>query len=141
MSWALFAIAVVSWCGGSPQPPQDCKIAGKEALRCAERNDGRGDLDVLLACFPFSKSEPVVGAWVFGFETNHFFEGEQASPEHLKGRVSATGLEPGLELGLDTRPKAYQVEFIGRRSRCDMGLPSNIILVEKVISKRELLEN
>lgn len=136
----ILSLALCTGCGGNPDPPQDCKIAEKQAFQCLERNAGKSDRELLLACFPFSKAERVTGAWVFGFETNYFFEGEQASLEHLNGRTSTTELEPGLELGLDTRPKPYQVEFVGRRSQCDMGFPRNIILVDRVISKQELLE-
>lgn len=135
----IVLVALCTGCGSSPDPPQNCKVAEKQAFQCLERNGGKSHREMLLACLPFSKPERISGAWVFGFETNHFFEGEQASLEH-KGRTSTTKLEPGLELGLDTRPKPYQVEVVGRRSQCDMGFPRNIILVDRVIAKQELLE-
>ena len=134
--WVILWAAVLTGCNAGP--PQDCKMAGKQALQCLERNDGKSDRDLLLACFPFSKPERIAGAWVYGFETSEFYEGERASPEHLKGRASDTDLELEVELGLDSRPRVYQVDFIGRRSQCDMGLPSNILLVDRVISKRSV---
>jgi len=133
---------VVAWAtlltGCEAGPPQDCKVAHVQGPQCLDRNAGKTERDLLLACFPFSKPERIAGAWVYGFETNEFYEGERASPEHLGRRSSNTELELEIELGLDSRPQVYQVDFVGRRSQCDMGLPAHILLVDRVIAKRKV---
>jgi hypothetical protein len=133
---SILSATLLMGCTSDPSPPQDCKMAEEQGLQCLERNAGKSDRQALLACFPFSPPERISGAWVFGFETNQFYEGEKASAAHLTDSRSDTALDPGLELGLDNRPRVYQVEFLGRRSKCDMGFPRNLILVERVDSKQ-----
>jgi hypothetical protein len=108
----------------------------QQGLQCLERHSGKSERDAFLACVPFSKPERVSGAWAYGFEINEFYEGERA--DRLKRGASDTALDLEAEVGVNGRPRVYQVDFIGRRSQCDMGLPSHVLLVDRVISKRSV---
>lgn len=93
---------------------------------------------MLLGCFPFSKPERITGAWVAGFETNEFYEGEPASASLVNRRVGDTQL--AIEIPVRSGPflQMYQLDFVGRRSLCDMGFPKHIIVVDRIISRREV---
>lgn len=132
----VLGVAMLTGCNAGP--PQDCQVADQQGLQCLNRNAQRSERDALLACFPFSKPERIAGAWVYGFEINLFYERERASPGFLPRKASNTSLDLEADFGLDGRPKVYQLDFIGRRSQCDMGLPSNILLVDRVILKRSV---
>ena len=138
MRTAVVVMLATLLTGCAAGPPKDCKLADKQGFRCLDRNAGKSDRDLLLSCFPFSAPERIAGAWVYGFETNRFYEGERASRAHLE-RESETGLDMRFDLGLDTRPSVYQVDFIGRRSQCDMGWPRNIFLVDRVMSRQRIV--
>jgi hypothetical protein len=105
---------------------------------------------VLLACFPFSKTERMSGAWVVGFETNSFYEGAKASADYLRfertpnpdpGDVRVTHhatlvLEPksGPALPDDGKLRVLQVDFIGRREKCPILPPDHTIIVDRILS-------
>ncbi len=129
---AAFAVAACQ-----AGPPRDCEVAGKQGLECIERYRGKSDSKMLLGCFPFSKPERIAGAWAHGFETNEFYEGQRASASLVNKGVGETQLQiEGVQSG-GPAVRVYQIEVIGRRSRCDMGFPHHIIVVEKVVSKFE----
>jgi hypothetical protein len=114
-------------------PPQDCKLATEKGCSVLDRNSWTSEREALLACLPFSKPERVAGAWVYGFETNLFYEGERAS-RNFPLRASNTSLDLEADAKMDGHLRIYQVEIIGRRSQCDMGLPRNVVLVDRIIS-------
>jgi hypothetical protein len=118
-----------------PGPPQDCKVAAEQAMRCMEVYRGKSNREMLLGCFPFSSPERIAGAWVTGFETNEFYEREQASPALIHKRVGDTELHIEGESAPAT-PTVFQMEFLGRRSQCATGFPRHIILLDRVISKK-----
>ena len=131
----VVALAVAACQAG---PSQDCEIAGKQAVECSERNS-QSDREMLLSCLPFSKPERIGGAWADGFETNEFYEGQRASVSLVNTAIGDTQLQmsdkDGLAEGQGPAVIVYQIEVIGRRSRCDMGFPRHVIVVDKVISK------
>ena len=92
---------------------------------------------MLLGCFPFSQPQRISGAWVSGFETNEFYEGERASRSLINKQIGHTELEIGNVAPVGPYPTVFQMEFIGRRSQCDMGSPRHIIIVDQVISRQE----
>jgi hypothetical protein len=129
---------VATLAGCSAKPPQDCEVAHRQTLQCIERYRGQSGARFLLGCYPFSEPERISGAWIAGFETNEFYEGARASPALMNMRVGDTQLEvEGLPTG-GPQPLLYQMEFFGRRSRCDMGFPRHIIVVQHIVSRREV---
>jgi hypothetical protein len=103
-----------------------------------ERFEGQSDRKLLLACLPFAPPERIAGAWVTGFETNEFYEGERAAPSLIHRNVGHTQLEIDEAKGpVEPTPRLYQMEFVGRRSQCDGGFPRHTIIVDKIISKTE----
>lgn len=133
---AILALVTLSGC--SVEPPQDCKVAFKQGFQCTERYRGKSDREMLLACIPFTKPERITGAWVHGFETNEFYEGESASAALIGKRIGDTELEIEGADRLGPSRRLFQMDFIGRRSRCDMGFPRHIIIVERIKSQREV---
>ena len=93
------------------------------------------DREMLLACFPFSKPEKIDGAWYVGFETNVFVEGQEAKAGEPPEDGKLAQLEYAYNLPSDGRLRALQVELIGRRSKCPMGYPARIIVVDRMISR------
>ena len=129
-------------------PPNDCSLDPKrrleKQLQCMEKFGPGDDRKMLLACVPFSKPETIGGSWVFGFEANSFYEGEQASPEVLKRdtappsdrRVSAasdTTLVFNPDVPRDGKLRVFQIRFVGRRAACPIG-PEREIVVDRVLS-------
>ena len=121
----------------SSDPPRDCEVASKQALQCLERFRGKTDRELLLGCFPFSLPQRVAGAWVSGFETNEFYEGKKASPSLIHKAVGDTGLQFQMMENHGPSIRVYQIEFVGRRSQCEMGFPHHTIVVDRVISQAE----
>jgi hypothetical protein len=128
------AVALTACQSGSAQ---DCKVRDQQAPQCLERFRGKSDREILLGCFPFSQPQRISGAWVSGFETNEFYEGEQASPALINKETGDTELEIDGVGRAGPHPTVFQIEFIGWRSQCDMGLPHHIIIVDRVISKQD----
>jgi hypothetical protein len=137
--WTLVALMALGACNSGP--PANCKVAGEQAMQCIERYSGKSDDDMLPGCFPFSKPERIFGAWVSGFETNEFYEGEQASPALVNKHGGHTELELEDVGSTGPFPVVFDMEFIGRRSQCDMGVPRHIILVDQLISRQERSAN
>ena len=134
---ALVAFITAAGCGQGA--PQKCEVAKAQGFECLERHRGKSDRQMLLGCFPFSPPERITGAWVHGFETNEFYEGDTASRELINRAVGDTQLEVDGSEQLGARLRVFQIDFVGRRSQCDMGFPRNIILVDRVSSRRELV--
>ena len=134
-SLLLVISALVALASCDASPPRDCSVAGKQALQCMSKFGNAHDREMLLACFPFSKPERIEGAWYHGFELNAFYEGAHAPSAYqgLPGPVG-TGLEYDPNLPVDGNVRVRQMELIGRRSQCSMGLPEHIIVVDRVIS-------
>lgn len=128
----LLCFATVAGCKASP--PQDCSLAGRQVLQCMEDHIGSDDRALLLACLPFSKPQRISGTWVYGFELNQFFSGQRASSQFLRSVESDTSLEVEDDIPNDERRRVFQVDVIGRRSRCDMGVPKHVIVVDRVVS-------
>jgi hypothetical protein len=128
----LFAVLISAGC--KPSPPRDCATARRKALQCLSHRYPGGNHEALLACFPFSKPERIEGAWVEGFEHNQFFEGQRASAAQLRSEAYGTQLETDMPTPSDGRLRAIQVQFIGRRSLCDMGYSPNVIIVDRFMS-------
>ena len=122
---------------GQTGPPRDCETAFKQGMQCTERYAKNGR-DVLLGCFPFSEPERISGAWITGFETNEFYENERVSPSLVNKRVGDTQLEIEIPARPGPSLQLYQVDFVGRRSLCYMGFPHHIIVVDRIISHREV---
>ena len=119
-------------------PPRDCEAANKQGIQCTNRHANNGR-EMLLRCFPFSEPERIRGAWVAGFETNEFYEGEQVSGSLIGKRVGDTQLEIDIQLRRPGPfPQMFQLDFIGRRSLCDMVFPNHIIVVDRIISREEV---
>jgi hypothetical protein len=119
--------------------PRDCETAIKQSLPCSERYPDKNGPGLLLGCFPFSEPERISGAWVIGFETNEFYEGEKVSASLINKRVGDTQLEIDIPLRRPGPfPQLFQLNFIGRRSLCDMGFPHHIVVVDRIISRREV---
>jgi hypothetical protein len=105
---------------------------------------------MLLACFPFSKSERMSGAWAVGWETNSFYEGGKASPDYLRfertpnpdprdARVTKHAklfLAPksGPVLPQDGKLRVLQIDFIGRRESCSIVPGEHDIVVDRIVS-------
>ena len=116
-------------------PPENCEVANQQGFECSERYRDRSDRELFLACLPFSRAERIAGAWVTGFETNEFYEGQRASSSLIHKSIGHTQLifaEQGSPVPSTT---VYQMEFVGRRSKCDMRFPRHHIIVDRVISK------
>jgi hypothetical protein len=139
----LLILAAMGLAACQPRAPQDCASAARQAPACIERHraggtDGR---DFLLDCFPFSDPERIAGAWVTGFETDEFYEGQVATASLIHRDVGGTQLvmeeeEEGARDGALLR--LYQMELTGRRSRCEMGFPRHYVIVDEVISRTEV---
>lgn len=74
------------------------------------------------------------GAWVRGFELNAFFEGERASTMHILTARPGTELETDLSLPNDKATRVLQIEFTGRKPRCDFAPPLHLIIADRIIS-------
>ena len=134
--WFLAAIMTLTACGS--RPPTDCRVVEKQAIQCMERFGSDQEREMLLACFPFSKPQKISGAWYHGFEIDLFAEGERAVPGRLaphtkKANYATLAFDP--QLPNDGRLRVLQVELIGRRSKCPMGYPDRIILVDRMVSR------
>lgn len=135
--WAVVAVVVAV--GGCAQPkPLDCKPPREKAFGCLERYEGQSYRQMLLGCFPFSEPERIAGAWVHGFETNEFYERASASRELIHKAVGHTQLQLEDSEKLGSTYRVFQMEIVGRRSRCNMGFPRHIIVVDRVLSQAEL---
>lgn len=132
-------MAALAGCQSSP--PRDCNQAEKQALQCMERNHGKDGRELLLACFPFSQPERIAGSWAMGFELNAFHEGKRpAASLAFEGSDTELEIAPEKETAEsldDGLPKLFEVEFVGRRSQCDMGIPRHIIVVDRLVLRRE----
>ena len=131
----LLALASLVSCGPTRV---DCShYEAPATLRCMDKNKAKGERAMLLECFPYSKPERIEGTWYYGFELNAFYEGTHAPSAYLglPGPVD-TGLEYDPHLPVDGDVRVLQMELIGRRSQCPMGLPERIIVVDRVISSR-----
>lgn len=128
----VLGVAALSSCKASPAP--DCRTAVKEGRQCMEQHASDGFGKTLLACFPFSKPESIKGAWVYGFERNQFYEGQRASLDLIQTSRSRVELEAHVILPNDGRLRVLQMEIIGRRSICEMGVMPNLIVADQVIS-------
>ena len=53
-------------------------------MQCMKTHRGTDRREMLPACLPFSQPEEMKGAWVYGFETNQFYENERASGADLR---------------------------------------------------------
>jgi hypothetical protein len=95
--------------------------------------------DGLLSCFPFSKPERIAGTWALGFELNEFYEGTTALPDRRPDRQSYTSLIPADAPRVGRGPAYFHVDFVGRRSLCDMGVPRAIIVVDKFVARQKML--
>jgi hypothetical protein len=132
-SWAFASLATVAACQAAP--PKDCTVAHKQAQECMGRFHSGQDRQMLLGCFPFSKPEKIEGAWYYGFELNSFSEGARATPRDVAPPVGGdVSLEYDPHLPIDGRVRVLQMQIVGRRSQCPMGLPDHIIVVDRVIS-------
>jgi len=109
-------------------------------MECIHGYDNKPDREMLLGCFPFSSPERIKGAWVHGFETNEFYEGSVASPALINKSVGDTELEIDEADRPVSLPKVFQLDFVGRRSRCDMGFPRHIIIVDRINARHELIQ-
>lgn len=134
--WVLLLAVGLGSCVESPLP--NCNPSREEAFGCLERHRGKSGREMLLACYPFSKPERIEGAWVAGFETNEFYEGEPVSESLVGKRVGDTQLETEIPVRSGPFPQLHKLDFVGRRSLCDMGFPKSIIVVDRVISRREV---
>ena len=146
MRWLIagMTLALTGCDPGTPKsddngPPRDCETANKQAIQCTNRYSYKDERGMLLGCFPFSKPERISGAWVIGFETNEFYEGERVARSLVGKRVGDTQLEIDIPLRRPgPYPQLFQLDFIGRRSLCDMGFPHHIIVVDRILSRREM---
>ena len=132
-AWVVAIAVVLSSCQSGA--PQDCEVADAEALQCIERYRDKSDREMLEGCYPFSPSERIAGAWVTGFEINEFYEGAQASADLVHKQVGDTALEIESVKKRRPTPTIYQMEFLGRRSLCDMGFPRHVIVVDRVLRR------
>jgi hypothetical protein len=132
----LTSVAAVGLAACQSGSAKDCNIPKEEGLRCLERYRCRSDRELLLGCFPFSQPERISGAWVSGFETNEFYEGEKASPSLVNKRIGDTELELGDDGPAGPYPIVSDMVFLGRRSQCEMAPSRHIIIVDQIISPR-----
>lgn len=132
-AFLVSSLAALSACRASA-PPRDCRLAAEQAPHCFQSHQGKADRDLLLSCFPFSGTETIVGAWVYGFENNAFYEGVHASARTARLSPSDTVLEADIDLPNDGRTRVMQVTLVGRRSRCDLGYPPNAIVVDRIVA-------
>ena len=134
---ALMMISCKGSQGVGVDPPKDCAEAMRHDFQCTGRFRAKDERLMLLSCFPFSEAERINGAWVPGFEAHEFYEGEQTAGARTHKGISDTQ----LVINIPSRPgpfmQFYQLEFVGRRSLCDMGFPRHIIVVDRIISARE----
>jgi hypothetical protein len=134
------ALMMIS-CDGSQRvgvgSPKDCAEAMRHDFQCTGRFPAKDERLMLLSCFPFSEPKRINGAWVTGFEANEFYEGEQTSGARTHKGISDTQLVISIPSQPGPFMQFYQLEFVGRRSLCDMGFPRHIIVVDRIISARE----
>jgi hypothetical protein len=131
--WLLAVFAALGACHADP--PRDCSVVDSQARQCISEFGSGDDREMLLACFPFSKPENIEGAWYFGFELNAFYEDMPAPTVYRDPPGPAdTSLEYDPHLPNDGNVRVLQMQVIGRRSQCPMGLPEHIILVDRVIA-------
>lgn len=136
--WIISGAIALTSCNGGP--PQDCKVVRHDAPTCIQRFSGQADRELLLGCFPFSKPARITGTWVHGFEINEFYEGQHASPAPINKKIANTELEIDTADRVGPFPKVFQMDFVGRRSQCDMGIPNHIIIVDRIFARREVVQ-
>jgi hypothetical protein len=134
----LLVLAAFGLAACQPRAPLDCASAERQAPGCIERHrvSETSDRDFLLDCFPFSEPERIAGAWVSGFETNEFYEGRVATTSLINSDIGGTQLVFEEEALPEVR--LYQLELMGRRSRCAMGFPQHYVIVDEVISRSDV---
>lgn len=71
-----------------------------------------------------------------GFETSSFYEGERASWALITSN-RPTDTELAGVSGFGSFPMPFDIEFVGRRSLCDMGNYGHVIVVEHVVTLAE----
>lgn len=118
--------------------PLSCNAPPQEIMKCVNRWHQVSDRAMFLKCFPFSGPEHITGVWVSGFETNIFFEGKPVSLKLMYEKQGDTGLVMDKEGPSGPFPQTFAMELIGRRPVCEMGFPHHNIVVDRVISQREL---
>jgi hypothetical protein len=119
-------------------PPQSCKVATAPAQKCLSRFDAGQGHEAVLACFPFSTPEKIEGALYRGFELNVFVESGRASLRDLpKPDDRTTSLEFYTpDDPHDPLTRVYDVQFICRRSQCDMIAPRHWVIPDRIISSK-----
>ena len=132
-----YIAAALALAGCQSEKAPNCDLADLGVRQCVDQLGRAPDREMLLTCLPFSPPERITGAWVVGFEANEFYEGQQASPALINKRVGDTGLEIDERYWVGPEPRVFQIELVGRRSRCDMGFPRHLIVVDRVIARRE----
>ena len=121
--------------------PLSCDAPPLEIRKCIDRWHQVSDRAMFLKCYPFSGPEHFKGVWAFGFETNIYVDGESPTTKLIEEKLGDT------ELVMDREPvgpfpagfaRTFAIEFVGRRSLCEMGFPHHYIVVDRVISQREV---
>jgi hypothetical protein len=135
---ALIGSAALAGCSAAPL---NCQAVLKRGASCALQQRGTLERGTLLACFPFSKPQRIIGSWRSGFETNEFYDGKAFSTGQWPGGTSTTS-QTELFIGENGDYSAYdgffRVDLMGRRSVCGMGLGRDIIVVDRLIAERRV---
>lgn len=106
---------------------------------CMAKQKATSYVDVVEPCVPFEPSRRFKGVWIVGFEMGGFREG-LSSLTTFDVTVPTTELyfrDNTVDRLFDAKhhqPRAYYVQFIGKKSLHPVGIDHRIIIVSKLIA-------
>lgn len=114
-------------------------------VQCALRDRNADEASVLVKCLPFGRLARIHGVWVTGFEFDRFFENLSSPPKHWNAPMRrTTGLSFPQDGGAAYADpghgalRAYRMSLLGRKSAVPVGMDGAVIVVEQVLSIRQV---
>jgi hypothetical protein len=121
-------------------PSLDCEVAEREFFACMDATERTNEC---LKLIPFGQPEQLTGIWIFGSESNQFFENQTAVPHNYwldDGPMISLMIEGSSLADLVSGSSdsfVVDVSFVGRRELCDLdNSPYSNTVVDRVVSQR-----
>lgn len=112
-------------------------------VRCMEKQEDRDSYLLVTKCEPLGPAKEFLGTWFDGFEEAEFEEGYSTVPARLESRggvelVFSPASRKLVPQADEDRASAYQIRFIGRKSLVAEDRPFTTVVVDRLISIREV---
>lgn len=117
-------------------------MSPQSVIACMDKHHSTDEYFQVISCEPLGASQRIKGTWFVGFEASRFRESYLGVPAEAGPRsgqlelIARKTLAARVHLNDSIGPRAYQIEFSGRKSRLGLAGDRGRIVLDHLFEMR-----